>query len=575
MKKIITYLIFMFLVQISVHAQTTYVLIGWNDLGMHCSNKNFSKIAVLPPYNNIYAQLIKKVPGQAPQIITDGVTIEYSVPNNTYSVGKTDFWDYAQQLFNLPAPLPPNIGLTGKGLTGTLDTSGNYFYARGIPLTPYTDSSLTTPNPYQLVHLVAKVTGSSTILATTDAVIPVSNEIGCVQSGCHNSEQQILNNHDDDFINITGLTPPVLCANCHADNALGTPGNGEAPPFSQAIHLKHAGLGLPNTIETCYKCHPGPDTQCLRGAMVDFPPPTNPMICEDCHGTLYNVGNSVRNGREPWLEEPTCGTCHGSNYATEPGKLFKDSHGHGGLFCSACHGSPHGIWPTRIANDNLQSIILQGTAGTIIECSVCHGDDPQEGGPHGITLPVELTNFTADYVEGNINLCWSTATETNNKGFEVDRKDKSSIKNQRWENIGFVNGNGTTSGPKSYSFTDKNPAAGYYVYRLKQFDLNGSYKYSQSIEVKVNPVSGFTLEQNYPNPFNPSTKIKFEISKPGFVSLKVYDVLGKEVTTLVNEEKQQGTYEVSFDGSRLSSGIYFYKLKVGTLVSVKKMILSK
>ena len=113
-----------------------YILIGWNDLGMHCSNKNFAKVAVLPPYNNIFAQLILKAPGQPPQPVTSGYTVEYSIPNNTYSVGKTDFWTYAQQLFGLGSPLPANIGLTGKGLTGTLDSGGAYFSAHGIPLTP-------------------------------------------------------------------------------------------------------------------------------------------------------------------------------------------------------------------------------------------------------------------------------------------------------------------------------------------------------------------------------------------------------------------------------------------------------
>jgi hypothetical protein len=114
-----------------------YILLGWNDLGMHCANKDFSKMAVLPPYNNVYAQLILKMPNQNPQIVKDGFIIEYSIPGNTYSVGKTNFWTYAQQLFGLPQPLPQNIGLTGKGLTGILDTGSNYFSAVGIPLTPY------------------------------------------------------------------------------------------------------------------------------------------------------------------------------------------------------------------------------------------------------------------------------------------------------------------------------------------------------------------------------------------------------------------------------------------------------
>jgi hypothetical protein len=313
-------------------------------------------------------------------VVTSGVIVEYNIPVNTYSVGKTNFWTYAQQLFNLPQPLPANIGLTGKGLTGTLDPQGNYYFARGIPVTPFVDNNLTTENPYQLIHLVAKDQSSLQVLATTDVVIPVSNEIGCVQSGCHSSEQNILNQHEGGT-----LTAPVLCASCHADNALGTTGNGDAPIFSQAIHGKHAELGLPNTTATCYKCHPGPNTQCLRDVMSQI---TNPTItCENCHGSMQMIAQSIENGREPWLEEPKCGDvlCHGSQYAEQPGKLFRESQDHGNLFCSACHSSPHAILPSREANDNLQNLVLQGFEGTLQVCTVCHGDNPTTGGPHQAT----------------------------------------------------------------------------------------------------------------------------------------------------------------------------------------------
>jgi hypothetical protein len=372
--------ILIFFLQFIVTAQS-YVLVGWNDLGMHCANKDFSKIAILPPFNNIYAQLIKKTPGQIPQVITSGVIVEYNIPGNTYSVGKTNFWTYAQQLFGLPQPLPDNIGLTGKGLTGTLDPEGNYYFARGIPITPFQDNNLTTESPYQLIHLVAKDQTSLQVLATTDVVIPVSNEVGCVQSGCHSSEQNILNQHED-----ATLTAPVLCASCHADNALGTTGDPELPSFSEAIHGKHAELGLPATTETCYKCHPGPNTQCFRDVMSQI---TNPTItCENCHGTLQMIAQSINNGRQPWLEEPKCGDalCHGSQYSEQPGKLFRESKGHGNLLCSACHSSPHAILPSREANDNLQNIALQGFSGTLQVCTVCHGDNPTTGGPHQGTI---------------------------------------------------------------------------------------------------------------------------------------------------------------------------------------------
>ncbi|HMQ79470.1 MAG TPA: T9SS type A sorting domain-containing protein [Ignavibacteria bacterium] len=355
-----------------------YVLLGWNDLGMHCSNKDFSKMAVLPPYNNVFAQLIKKQPGQSPQIVNTGFTVEYSIPGNTYSVGKTNFWSYAQVLFGLPNPLPDNIGLTGKGLTGNMDIASNYFKVIGVPNTPFADNDLNSEKPFQTFHLIAKLTGN--IVAATDNVIPVSNEIGCVQSGCHSSEQSIKNNHE----NVPGFrqNSPELCARCHASNALGTTGDPEAKSFSFRIHDKHKFIQPTNSINTCYKCHPGPNTQCFRDVMR-----SGDMTCQDCHGTMSNIANTIENGRRPWLDEPKCGStsCHGSNYSEEPNKLYRESKGHGGLLCSSCHGSPHAIYPTTQPNDNLQSIRVQGHAGVIDDCMVCHTVPPTGPGPHGIT----------------------------------------------------------------------------------------------------------------------------------------------------------------------------------------------
>ncbi|MEO8512706.1 MAG: T9SS type A sorting domain-containing protein [Ignavibacteria bacterium] len=373
-----------------------YVLLGWNDLGMHCSNKDFSKMAVLPPYNNVFAQLIKKQSGQPPQIVTTGFTIEYSIPGNTYSVGKTNFWTYAQALFGLSVPLPNNIGLTGKGLTGLLDMSNVYFSVHGVPNTPYADADLVNERPFQTFHLVARENGN--ILTYTDNVIPVSNEIGCVQSGCHTSEQSIKNEHES----VPGFNQngPELCARCHASNALGTVGDPVAKSFSFRIHEKHKDIQPVNSITTCYKCHPGPNTQCFRDIMK-----SNNMICQNCHGTMTNIASSIESGRRPWLDEPKCGStqCHGSNFAEEPNKLYRESKGHGGLFCSSCHGSPHAIYPTTQPNDNLQSIRVQGHAGKINDCMVCHSTPPTGAGPHGVLfigiikigeeIPVEYNLF--------------------------------------------------------------------------------------------------------------------------------------------------------------------------------------
>jgi len=192
-------------------------------------------------------------------------------------------------------------------------------------------------------------------------------------------------------------------------------------------------------------------------------------------------------------------------------------------------------------------------------------------------VPVELTSFTSSINENDVTLNWQTATETNNQGFQIERRKTQDERSGEWINIGFVNGSGTTTEPQSYSFVDENLSAGKYQYRLKQFDFDGTFEYSNTIEVEINSPTKFSLEQNYPNPFNPSTSIQYAISSRQFVTLKVYDVLGKEVITLANEEKPAGMYNVEFrmQNLDLSSGIYFYQLKAGDYIETKKMILMK
>ncbi len=193
------------------------------------------------------------------------------------------------------------------------------------------------------------------------------------------------------------------------------------------------------------------------------------------------------------------------------------------------------------------------------------------------TLPVELSSFTAIANSTGATLVWKTATEVNNYGFEVERRAVGKTVKGNWEKVGFVKGNGTSNSPKQYSFTDANLTAGRYAYRLKQVDNNGMFKYYSSAEVEIGALAEFGLGQNYPNPFNPTTTIKYNVpvGTYGNISMKVYDIMGREVATLVNEMKEAGSYEVTFDGSKLASGLYFYKLQVGTLSAVKKLMLVK
>ena len=203
------------------------------------------------------------------------------------------------------------------------------------------------------------------------------------------------------------------------------------------------------------------------------------------------------------------------------------------------------------------------------------------GGEHSTLLiynnspvPVELISFNSKLDANRVFLRWETASETNNSGFNIERK----IENAEWQSLGFVKGKGTTTERNLYSFTDdvKDVRAEKIYYRLVQTDFNGIFEYSNILQVNLKSIPAqFTLNQNYPNPFNPSTIIEYQISQDGFISLIVYDVLGNEVKTLVNEPQTTGAYSVKFDASDLASGIYVYQIQMNNFVSTKKMMLLK
>ncbi len=216
-------------------------------------------------------------------------------------------------------------------------------------------------------------------MATSSVVAPVSSEMRC--DTCHNSpsptdfRMNILLKHDDEentnLADQAAAGNPVLCAGCHADPALGAPGVPGVPSLSAAMHDKHK-----EKTSDCYACHPGPQTQCLRDVMSV----QQGMTCTDCHqGGMAALGDE---NRTPWVDLPRCADCHDNRYAENPAKLYKVSTGHGGLYCESCHNSTHAILTSREPKDNLQSISLQGRAGTIEQCTVCHLTKPTSGGPH-------------------------------------------------------------------------------------------------------------------------------------------------------------------------------------------------
>ena len=206
-------------------------------------------------------------------------------------------------------------------------------------------------------------------------------------------------------------------------------------------------------------------------------------------------------------------------------------------------------------------------------------------------LPVELTSFLVSTNNNTVTLNWATATEVNNYGFEVERRvvrtDLSQPSPQRggqgWGQIGFVQGNGTSNIAHSYSYADASVSSGTYAYRLKQIDNDGTFKYSSEAQATIVAPKKFSLNQNFPNPFNPTTTISYNLPQHSNVKIAVYDIMGREVATLVNETKDAGSYQTVWNANRFASGMYFYKLtahqtdggQAGNYTSVKKLVLLK
>lgn len=374
----------------AVATASEYVVLSWNDLGMHCYNSDFADLAVLPPFNTLWAQVIKR--GNPPEIVTAGINVAYYFPDNTTSLGKTNFWDYDGPFETLiGAEITPDHGLTGATLAGNMHLNTDHFVIEGIPLTEFSDSDPLNPYPYQLAEVVVTDTASGAELTRSTVVAPVSTEMHCdychYDGGVENIrtgkvETNILTLHDrenqDEYPNGHASlmdSRPVLCAECHSSNALGAPGVSGIPSLSNAMHEQHNGE-VSNNLDGCYNCHPGPQTQCLRDTMSQ-----SGMDCISCHGGMSQVAQN----NNPWLNEPRCDTCHDDGFHDQDQALYRMSKDHGGVYCAGCHDSPHAIAPSSQPNDQIKFIQLQGHSGTLQECSVCHTVAPDAAGPHGIT----------------------------------------------------------------------------------------------------------------------------------------------------------------------------------------------
>ncbi len=257
-------------------------------------------------------------------------------------------------------------------------------------------------------------------------------------------------------------------------------------------------------------------------------------------------------------------------------------------------GNVQGTDVYDLYNNTLETVYAQNNDWEVydslsIENHIYHFKDDSTLGlviftPFSGSIPVELTSFTAEYLDDEVVLKWQTATETNNSGFEIERSQKSNFRSQNdWAKISFVEGKGTTTELTEYSYKDKIITPGKYVYRLKLIDFDGSFSYSDELEIDVSGPQAFALLQNYPNPFNPTTIIKFALPVDSRVKINVYNSLGQLVETLVYKEMESGYHEIDFDASRLASGVYLYQLQAGdpstssgqSFISVKKMILIK
>ena len=350
---------------------SSYVVLAWNDLGMHCLNPSYDAAVILPPYNTVMAQVVKR--GNPPQSITSGLTVSYRILNNTKSSTKGtfgQFWTYAKKLFGVALPLDLGLNLVdpavNNGLSGTMLAKGDYFLAAGIPLTPIDDQGVW--NPYQVGEITVK-DAAGTVLVRTTATVPTSDEINCAK--CHGPDalNDVLKKHDAALGTQLFASKPVLCASCHGSPILGTSGPGSSGMYlSQAIHGFHATRGA-----ACYDCHPGATTQCSR-SLAHTAADGN---CQACHGDMANVAATVQAGtRVPWAQEPKCVTCHAGVAEVDTGSaLYRNARGHGNLYCAACHGSPHAMIPTSQASDNAQAIQYTGKAYPIGSCAACHGSN--------------------------------------------------------------------------------------------------------------------------------------------------------------------------------------------------------
>jgi hypothetical protein len=371
-------------------AAMSYVVLAWNEAGMHFLNATYNAEVLQIPYSTLMAQVVKR--GDPPEIVTSGVSLEYRIIDNTYSYGKTTtdpirayapFWDNSLALFGVD--LAPNTGLnfvdTGvhNGLTGSMLLKGSLYEADGIPVVPINDAGKW--DPYQVAEIVVRDSSSGAELARTRATVETSDEVNCTK--CHGKTVNatevgsVLQEHDSDQATTFVVDgQPVLCAACHGSPAFGQTGTGSAEEYlSYAVHIFH----YDQTI-ACYDCHPGTTTLANRST----PHTSTDGSCTSCHGTLSTLAIKIANGGVPYETEPKCVDCHTFVAEVDTGTtLYHNASGHGGLSCPACHGPAHAQVPSNKDADNYQTLQYQNRALPLGSCRVCHSSS-RGGGLIGV-----------------------------------------------------------------------------------------------------------------------------------------------------------------------------------------------
>ncbi|MDP4224253.1 MAG: multiheme c-type cytochrome [Bacteroidota bacterium] len=388
---------------------------AWSDAGMNWLNPTYDKLVMFPPYSTLRAQVIKR--RDPPEIVTEGIRVSYLIIDNKSSFDKRSyggFWENVFRLFGIHLA-SPDVGLKGFGLNGFMKAGSDYFSAEGIPVVPVDD--IGNWNPYQIAEITVLNSGMK-ILAQTQCTIPTSDEINCAKCHGANAFDDILAKHDDIHHTTLSTNKPVLCASCHPSPApsLGI-NTGRAIYLSRAIHLSHSSKqGI-----TCYDCHPGTLTKFNRSLRHT----TEDGNCKNCHGDMANVANTILAGRIPWNNEPACINCHEGVAGVNTGtSLYRDSQGHGNMYCASCHGSPHAMMPSREASDNYQSKQYEGFTSrikSIGSCGVCHDSSKGESniseftGAHGGRKPEISIGCRACHTSIPVNTAeWPHAFTWNN-----------------------------------------------------------------------------------------------------------------------------------------------------------------